>query len=67
MNSAKYLSQQPGIAGPHLQLGQAPLHAVQPFLALCDKFSSQVVHISYIGRATLTISAARLAIVSYTR
>jgi hypothetical protein len=67
MYSAKDLSQQFGVGGTRLQFGEALLHPVQPFLALRDKFFSQVVHNCYIGRWPLTISATRLAIVFGTR
>ena len=67
VHRAEDLAQQSGIIGPRLKLSQAPLHAVQPFLALRYKFFRQVVHISYIGRTTLTISATRLAIIHRTR
>ena len=55
------------ISGPRLKLSQAPLHPVQPFLALCDKFFSQVVHTSLIGRIHLSISLQPLAIIPRTR
>src|ERR1700757_3068422 len=59
VHGAEDFSQQSGIIRPRLELSQAPFHPVQPFLALRNKFFRQVVHTSYIGRATLTISATR--------
>ena len=67
VHGAEDLPQQSGIIGPRLELSQAPFHPVQPFLALRNKFFRQVVHISYIGRTTLTISPTRLAIIRRTR
>jgi hypothetical protein len=67
MHGAEDLAQQSGVVGPRLELRQAALHAVKPFLALRNKLFGQVVHICYIGREPLTISAPRLAIASGTR
>jgi hypothetical protein len=67
MHGAEDLAQQAGILGPRLELRQAPFHAVEPFLALRIKLFGQVVHICYIGRTPLTISATRLAIAPGTR
>jgi len=37
MHRTEDLPQQSSVVGLRLQLGQAPLHPVQPFLALCNK------------------------------
>ena len=44
------LSQQLGIAGTRLQVGEAALHPVQPFLAFEQKIAGQVVHGLVIGK-----------------
>ena len=67
VHGAEDFSQQGTVLRPFLQVCEPPLHAVQPFLALRDKFFSQVVHILYIGRRPLTISATQLAFIRRTR
>ena len=45
VHGAKDLRQQVRVAGPRLQIGQAPLHPVQAFLALDQELPRQFVHL----------------------
>jgi hypothetical protein len=50
VHGAENIREQLRVAGARLQVGEAPLHAVQTFLAFEKEFASQVVHEVVIGR-----------------
>jgi hypothetical protein len=50
MHGAENFRQQLRVAGACFKVGQAPLHAVQAFLAFEKEFASKVVHERFIGK-----------------
>ena len=51
VDGAEDFREQAGIGGAGLELGEAPLHAVEPLLAFEQEFVREVVHDCVIGRA----------------
>ncbi len=63
MNGTKDLgNQSAGILWPGFELCKAPLHPVEAFLALSDKFQYQIVHIAFIGETSQSMNQPILAI-----
>ena len=60
MHRAKDLRHQRTIPRTHLQIGQTPLHPVQPLQALRNKLLCQLIHIPLIGRSPHSISRSCL-------
>jgi len=60
MDGAEDVGDEFAIAGPLFELGEAELHALQSFLALCDKLLRQVIHLSLIGSGGRQREAKRL-------
>jgi hypothetical protein len=52
VHGAKDFTEQVGILRPRFQVGHAPLHAVEPFLAFDQEFACQFIHCVHSSRIT---------------